>query len=146
MYNKNIIKRFVRLKARNLTNDKISSILNVSERTLVSWNKKYLKEILLHQQLELDEIKNSLKVADFQQLEFYSKIIQKCQDMLLSHNFDDSFDKIFKMYSLAVNQVQKCKVLSLEHVNIIDKSEQSVQPKIDFNPLFFNNLLQGGKL
>jgi hypothetical protein len=137
MYNKKIIRRFIELKAKNISHDKIASELNVSERTLTNWGRKYLNEILVQKQIELDELKNALNIADFQQLDFYSKIIEKCKTAFLNSDFEKTeCADIYKIFNMAVNQVQKCRYVNMDEVVYSKKSEEKKTPKsiFDFSP------------
>jgi hypothetical protein len=125
MYNQNTIDKFIELKAKNITHAQIAAELHVSERTLNNWTKKYYNEILYSKQIELDRLKSELNIADFQHLEFYSKIIEKCKKLFLQYDFKKlDYSDIFKMFSLAVNQVKKCCYLDLNKVKLKDDSDE----------------------
>lgn len=139
MFSKKIIRKFIELKAKNIPNEKIASELKVSERTLTNWGKRYLKEILIQKQTELDELKTALNIADTQHLEFYSKIIDKCKKAFINSDFEKTeCADIFKIFSLAVSQVQKCKYINMEDVVYTNKPVYREQPK----PLFATSLFQ----
>lgn len=137
MYSKKMIRRFIQLKAKNIPNEKIASELKVSERTLTNWGKKYLDEILIQKQIELDKLKNELNIADAQHLEFYSKIIEKCKKAFLTSDFEKTeCADVFKIFNLAVNQVQKCKYINMEDVALRAKQDEYDEP----NPMFMSSI------
>jgi hypothetical protein len=141
MYSKKMIRKFIQLKAKNITNEEIASKLNLSERTLTNWGRKYLNEILVQKQIELDELKNALSIADVQHLEFYSKIIDKCKKAFLTSDFEKTeCADIFKIFNLAVNQVQKCKYINMNDVNFSGKHDEEEEPKSLFMSPLFQNL------
>lgn len=145
MYSQKIIHRFIELKSQNIPHNKIASELRVSERTLNNWTKKYYNDILYRKQIELDQLKSQLNIADVQHLEFYSKIIEKCKKLLLETDLEKiECAYIFKIFSLAVSQVQKCRYLDLEKVKFKDNSEEE-----DINPIpnsmFFNSMFHNLK-
>jgi hypothetical protein len=140
MYSKKIIRKFIELKAKNITNEEIASKLNLSERTLTNWGRKYLNEILVQKQIELDELKNTLNIADTQHLEFYSKIIEKCKKAFLTSDFEKTeCADIFKIFNLAVNQVQKCKYINMNEVSFPNKPEEMVELNSLFSSSLFRN-------
>lgn len=137
MYHKKIIRKFIELKAKNISHDKIASELKVSERTLTNWGRKYLNDILVQKQIELDELKNALNIADFQQLDFYSKIIEKCKTAFLNSDFEKTeCADIYKIFNMAVNQVQKCRYVNMDEVALSEKSKEKQRKKsiFDFSP------------
>jgi hypothetical protein len=134
MYSKKMIRKFIELKAKNIPHEKIATELNVSERTLTNWGRKYLNEILVQKQIELDELKSALNIADTQHLEFYSKIIDKCKRAFLNSNFESAeCADLFKIFNLAVNQVQKCKYVNMDEVVYSNKSEVKESRKSIFD-------------
>ena len=141
MYSKKIIRKFIELKAKNITNEEIASKMNLSERTLTNWGRKYLNEILVQKQIELDELKNTLNISDTQHLEFYSKIIDKCKKAFLTSDFEKTeCADIFKIFNLAVNQVQKCKYIDMNDVTFSKKSKVEEEYKPLFSSPLFRNL------
>lgn len=124
MYSRKTISKFVQLKAKNIPLKKIANELNVSERTLNNWTKKYYNEILYQKQIDLDLLKEKLNIADSQHLEFYSKIIEKCKSIFLLTDLEkaDCAD-LFKIFNLAVNQVQKCKYMDVNNISFYDDSK-----------------------
>jgi hypothetical protein len=138
MYSYEIIRKFIELKAKNIPNDKISEELKVSVRTLTDWGRKYLKEILIQKQIELDELKNSLNIAEDQQLEFYSKIIDKCKTAFINSDFEKiDCSNLFKLYNLAVSQVRKCRFVDMRELALTEEKER---PAPLFNSPMFNNI------
>jgi hypothetical protein len=141
MYSKKMIRKFIELKAKNIPNEKIASELKVSERTLTNWGRKYLNEILIQKQIELDELKSALNIDDTQHLEFYSKIIEKCKKVFLTSDFEKTeCADVFKIFNLAVNQVQKCKFIDVKDVAFSKKPNGIEEHKSLFSsPLFQNS-------
>jgi len=126
MYNADVINRFVEMKAKNIPQEKIAEELKVSERTLTNWNSKYLNDILLRKQLELEELKKSLNIADEQMLEFYSKIFEKLKNVYLNKNFEHIMtSELIKILKLIGTQIQKFNYIDLKKAKMPVKEEKN---------------------
>lgn len=121
----NTIQKFIELRAKNNTLEKIALELKVSIRTLVNWNKKYLKDILFQKQLEIDRLKEKYHISDLQNLEFYSKIIEKCEEALLADNYKGMLRiDLARIYKTILNRIQKCDIINANNVNKFLKTQE----------------------
>lgn len=118
MHDLNAIQKFIELKAKNVTLEKIASELKVSTRTLINWNKKYFKDILFRKQTEIDFLKEKYNISDVQNLEFYSKIIEKCKDALLTDNYNGMLRiDLVRIFNMAMNNIHKCDIINANNID-----------------------------
>lgn len=130
MYDINTVQKFIDLRAKNFTLEKIAEELKISSRTLINWNKKYLKDILFHKQIEIDKLKDKFNISEIQNLEFYSKIIDKCKIVLLEENYKDiPRSDLIRIYNTILNRIQKCDIINVNNVNKFFKTEEEYLDK-----------------
>jgi len=125
MHNINTIDKFIELRAKNITLDNISADLKVSKRTLINWNKKYFQDILFQKQIELDIIKEKLNISDTQNLEFYSKVIEKCKEAFLDINYKGTYQiNLVRIFNMVINKINNCNIINSRNVGKFFKSEE----------------------
>ncbi|MDB2613618.1 helix-turn-helix domain-containing protein [Chlamydiales bacterium] len=81
-------RRFVELRALGISYDKISSELNISKPTLLSWNKEFSKEIANLVFLEFEEMLSHHKLVKKARLETFSHILEKAMSELKERSFE----------------------------------------------------------
>ena len=65
--------RFIELRARGLSFDKISAELNISKPTLIKWNKEMIKEIDNLKYIEMQSVFDQFKISTKEKLEIFLK-------------------------------------------------------------------------
>ena len=127
MHNLTVIQKFVELRAKNITLEKIASELNVSARTLINWNKKYFKDILFQKQMEIDLLKEKFNISDSQNLEFYAQVIEKCKKAFLDDNYESMLRlDLVRIFKMAMNKVIKCDIINANNVNKFLKTKEEI--------------------
>lgn len=127
MHDLTVIQKFVELRAKNVTLEKIASELKVSTRTLINWNKKYFKDILFQKQMEMDLLKEKCNISDSQNIEFYAKVINKCKDAFLTDNYKGMLRiDLVRIFKMAMNKVLKCDIINANNVNKFLKTQEEI--------------------
>ncbi len=127
MHDLTVIQKFVELRAKNITLEKIASELNVTTRTLINWNKKYFKDILFQKQMEIDLIKEKYNILDSQNLEFYAQVINKCKKAFLADNYESMLRiDLVRIFKMAMNKVIKCDIINANNVNKFLKTQEEI--------------------
>lgn len=127
MHDLTVIQKFVELRAKNITLEKIASELNVSARTLINWNKKYFKDILFRKQMEIDLLKEKFNISDSQNLEFYAQVIDKCKQAFLTDNYKSMLRiDLVRIFKMAMNKVIKCDIINASNVNKFLKTQEEL--------------------
>lgn len=117
MHSLNTIEKFIEMRAKNITLEKIASELKVAKRTLNNWNSKYYKNILIQKQFEIEALKEKLNISDSQNLEFYSQVIEKCKEAFLKIHYVGVMNiDLVRIFNMAVNKVNKCNIINSKNV------------------------------
>jgi hypothetical protein len=125
MHDINTIDKFIELRAKNITLEKIAEELKVSTRTLINWNKKYYKDILFQRQMEIDLIKEKYKISDSHNLEFYSQVIEKCKEIFLDISYKGMMRiDLVRIFNMAMNKVHKCNIITSKNINKFFQTEE----------------------
>ncbi len=82
-------KRFIELRAKGLSYDKISGELGVSKPTLLKWGGELWKEISEAKIIELDAVLEEFGLAKVGRVRILAKHLKKVEDELAKSDFSD---------------------------------------------------------
>ncbi len=80
-------KRFIELRAKGLSYDKISGELGVSKPTLIKWCAELSKEVSEAKILELDALLEQFELAKAQRVKAFAKLLKKVNEELVQRDF-----------------------------------------------------------
>ncbi len=89
MKTQNEKKRFVELRAKGLSYDKISKELGISKPTLIKWNDELKNEIANIRYFEFESIIAEYSLSKRSRLESFSIILSKALEELKERSFDE---------------------------------------------------------
>lgn len=79
--------RFIELRAKGFSFDKISSELNVHKHTLIDWSKQLEQDITTHRAVELEQLYDSFLLVKEQRLKLLGRIFSKLQAEIERRDF-----------------------------------------------------------
>src|SRR5690349_18534300 len=89
MKTQNEKKRFIELRAKGLSYDKISKELEISKPTLIKWNDELKNEIANLRYFEFESIIAEYSLSKRNRLESFSIILSKALEALKERSFDE---------------------------------------------------------
>jgi len=119
------ILKFIELRAKGLSYDKIAKELNVSKSTLIHWSKEFELEIINLRNIEYEALREKFMLNKEKKLEFSREIFDKLIENLRSRNFDEIPSD--KLINLILSLLDK-----LEYSGEIDFVEQANTINLDF--------------
>jgi hypothetical protein len=81
--------KFIELRAKGWSFDRIAKEINVSKPTLIKWSRKHSVEIENQRQLEMDLLRETLKLDRRSRFNVMSSIISKLESRISAANFDE---------------------------------------------------------
>jgi len=117
--------KFIELRAKGWSYDKIAKELNVSKSTLIQWSKEFELEIKNFRNIELESLREQFMLDKAKKLEFSREIFDKLIENLRSRNFDDIPSD--KLVNLILSLLDK-----LENSGEINFVEEASTINLDF--------------
>lgn len=91
--------KFVELRSKGLSYDKISKELGVSKRSLIEWSRELQYEIANLRAVELEAILDKHLLAREQKLEMYRELLEKVRKNFLERDLSDlDTEKLFNLF------------------------------------------------
>ena len=119
-------KKFIELRGKNWSFQRISKEIDVSKTTLIKWNKEFTYEIANINQMELEALYEEHKMNREQQLEYLGKLQKKLIKELEKRDLTDvKTDKLLDML-LKTNE-------KLENLEVVFTAHVKTEDEIDFN-------------
>ncbi len=118
------ILKFIELRAKGLSYDKIAKELNVSKSTLIHWSKEFELEIINLRNIEYEALREKFMLNKEKKLEFSREIFDKLMDNLKSRNLDEIPSE--KLVNIVMNLMDKLE--NEEKIIFVEKDS-----KIDFD-------------
>lgn len=81
--------KFIELRAKGLSFDKISAELNISKPTLIQWNAKFSREIANMSYLEFESLLSQYELAKKTRIDAFAAILERAMEELKSRSFED---------------------------------------------------------
>ena len=92
--------KFIELRAKGWSFDKIAKSLKISKVTLVGWSKEYEEEISNLKALELEALYEKYYLLKEHRISNFGKVLKKVKDELDKRNFKDvQTDKLIEIYN-----------------------------------------------
>jgi intein-encoded DNA endonuclease-like protein len=119
--------RFIELRAKGLSFDKISKDLKVSKQTLIDWSKDLEEEIRNLKALELEALLEKYYLLKENRIQTFGDLLSKLKTELLKRDFTDlSTDKLLDLILKYESQIRE------EIVDPVFKTSQEIEEdKID---------------
>jgi len=89
MYDTEVQKKFITLRAKGKNLDEIALELGVSKRSLNNWNKKHEEAIIKAEDTELEELTQKLKINKGQRLRSFARMIEQLDSELSGRNLKE---------------------------------------------------------
>lgn len=80
--------KFIELRAKGLSFDKISAELNISKPTLLQWNAEFSREIANMSYLEFETLLSQYQLAKKMRLDAFAAMLEKAMNELKSRSFE----------------------------------------------------------
>src|SRR5690242_1527496 len=108
--------RFVELRAKNLSYNRIAEQLNVSKQTLISWSKELSHDIANRRAIELDELQEKYFGLRERRIELFGEVLKSIKSELEKRDLKDlPTEKLFDLllrYSDAVKSESRVTTFS----------------------------------
>ena len=100
--------RFIEMRAKDISYDKISKELGVSKQTLINWSKKFNIEISNLKAIEYESLIERYRLKEESSFKQLSDFISKIEEELGRRELKDvPTEKIFNMYCKHISVLQK---------------------------------------
>ena len=134
--------RFIELRAKGWSYEKIAKELSRAKQTLINWSKELEDEIANLKALELEALYEKHYLLKENRLETFGEILKKLKDEVLSRDLTDiATDKLLDLFLKYNNQINE------EMLEPIYKSsEEIIENKLDKELLDEFTTLQNGTL
>ena len=120
-------KQFIEMKSKGLSFDSIAKELNLSKSTLLRWNKKFEKEILELEKIELSEIKEKLLVAKKHRIEFLSEMLGEIKTEMKEQPLLLSYDKLVKLSLKIIQQFDRSEYYDFKKSIILNNNNNDTE-------------------
>ena len=98
--------KFIEMRAKNISFDKIAKELKVSKQTLITWSKDNELEINNLREIEFDSLRERLKLTKENRLTFLSKCLERINAELEKRDFANIPDsKLIELQIKLLNEV-----------------------------------------
>ncbi len=96
--------KFIELRAKGLSFDKIGNELNVSKQTLINWQSEFVEEIDNLKSMELEALYEQFYLQKRQRIERFGKLLDRLQNEIESRDLQELetgklIDLYLKVYS-----------------------------------------------
>ena len=134
--------RFIELRAKGWSYDKIAKELSRAKQTLINWSKELEDEIANLKALELEALYEKHYLLKENRIETFGEILKELKDEVLSRDLKDiATDKLLDLFLKYNNQINE------EMLEPIYKSsEEIIENKLDKELLDEFTTLQNGTL
>ena len=100
--------KFIELRAKGYSYDRISNELNVSKPTLISWSKDFETEIANLKAIELESLREQFYCTKQKRIEILGKQLQSIADELEKRDFSNiPTDKLMELLMKILNQIKQ---------------------------------------
>ena len=111
--------KFIELRAKGLSYDKISTQLKVAKSTLIALSKEFELEIKNLRNIEIEALNEKFMLSKEKKLEIIKEIFEKMVENLKSRNFDEiPIDKLINIMFSMMNKLEKP-----DNIDFITKEE-----------------------
>jgi len=119
--------KFVELRAKGLSFDRIAAELETSKQTLINWSKELENEISNLKKVELEALQEKYFMLKSQRIELFGEKLKAIKDELDKRNLSDlPTDKLFDLFMKCFHQ------LNAESVDIVFHGEKQLLEDADF--------------
>lgn len=119
-------KRFIELRAKGYSFDKIAKELGKAKQTLIDWSKEFNEEIANVKSLELESLQEEYYLLKENRLQSFGGMLKKLRDEVESRDLSDvPTDKLLELYLKYNIQVKE------EIVEPIFKSSEEIREQED---------------
>ncbi|MEM5008351.1 hypothetical protein ABEP42_26585 [Priestia megaterium] len=101
-------KKFIELRAKGMSFDKISKDLKTAKSTLIDWSKTHLMEIENLKAIELEALQEQFYLTKSARIEILGQQFERIKKELENRDFSDiPTDKLIDIFSKALNQLKQ---------------------------------------
>lgn len=130
-------KKFIELRGKNWSFNRIAKEIKVSKSTLIKWDKEFTYEIANINQMELEALYEEYKMTKEQRLEYLGKLQKKLIKELEKRDLTDvKTDKLLDMLLKTNDKLENLDTIFTARVKTED--EIADRKYRDANPLFPN--------
>lgn len=130
-------KKFIELRGKNWSFNRIAKEIKVSKSTLIKWDKEFTYEIANINQMELEALYEEFKMTKEQRLEYLGKLQKKLIKELEKRDLTDvKTDKLLDMLLKTNDKLENLDTIFTARVKTED--EIADRKYRDANPLFPN--------
>jgi len=121
-------KKFIELRGKNWSFNRISQEIGVSKSTLIKWDKEFTYEIANINQMELEALYEEYKMTKEQRLEYLGKLQKKLIKELNSRNLTDvKTDKLLDMLLKTNDKLENLDTIFTTYLKTEDEIETQKQ-------------------
>lgn len=138
--------KFIELRAKGLSFDKIGNELNVSKQTLINWQSEFVEEIDNLKSMELEALYEQFYLQKRQRIERFGKLLDRLQNEIESRDLQELetgklIDLYLKVYSDTIAELTTLnfKSKTLKQTNWHDRTQKTLLR--DWQNLVFSLIL-----
>lgn len=100
--------KFIEMRAKGVSFDKIAKKLNIAKSTLVEWSKTYLMEIENLKAIELEALQEQFYLTKKARIEILGEQVKRLKKELEGRNLSDiPTDKLLDIFNKMLNQLKQ---------------------------------------
>jgi restriction endonuclease Mrr len=108
MKNNEVRQRFIELRAKGISFDKIAKELKIAKSTLIEWSKIYLREIENLKAIELEALQEQFFLNKTARIEMLGQQVDRMKKEIQKRDFSDvPTDKLIDVYNKTLNQLKQ---------------------------------------
>lgn len=114
MKDSSVKEKFIQLRAKGFSFDKIAKQINTSKPTLLKWNQELENEIKMHIGFEMENICEQYRLSKLHKIETFTILLRNALDELQKRNFNslrtkDLLPTISSLQSILKNELEEIK-------------------------------------
>ncbi|RKQ17494.1 helix-turn-helix domain-containing protein [Ureibacillus endophyticus] len=108
MKNNETRQKFIEMRAKGISFDKIAKELKVAKSTLIEWSKTYLTEIENLKAIEMEALQEQFYLTKTERIKLLGEIVERFRKEIEKRNLSDiPTDKLFDNLNKTVNQLKQ---------------------------------------
>lgn len=100
--------KFIEMRAKGISFDKIAKELKIAKTTLIDWSKVYLTEIDNLKAIELEALQEQFYLTKTERIKLLGEIVERFRREIKKRNLSDvPTDKLIDSYGKTINQLKQ---------------------------------------
>jgi len=100
-------RKFIEMRARGISFNKIAKELKIAKSTLIDWSKSYLTEIENLKAIEIESLQEQFYLTKTERIKLLGRQLERIKKELEQRDFSDvPSDKLLDIFSKMINQLK----------------------------------------